>query len=179
MRCQLAVSDCGTAEWQYWPQPGGTPDDPKVIADMVTALLTGAAGEQPRLGDGYGGQLTLKGVAGRERKARGLDVELEIYADEDAYDTSAAIVVTGPASDDGAWASVTDDGGIEWERDFWPFGVDLAAGITGPVQFMPAAEAAEAADTIAQTVIRALSCAPLSPSSEDERKITHDRSLAR
>ena len=102
-RCTLAVGEGGSAEWEYCPW---SPEDadPDLTADLATALLTGRAGPQPRLGSGHQFEnVTFKGIVGLELKARGLDVELAVYCDETAFDTFAEIIATVPGSgDDGA-----------------------------------------------------------------------------
>jgi hypothetical protein len=118
-RCALTVSDCGLAEWEYCPLPGFQPD-PKQVADLATALLTGQGRQFPRLGSGYGMQgLTLKGVVGLELKARGLDVDLEIYVDRAHFDARSLIVATSPVAADPATVQVSDDGCVTWMCDYW------------------------------------------------------------
>jgi hypothetical protein len=79
-----------------------------------------ATRDYPRLGDGYGHDtVTFKGVVGLELKARGFDVGLEVYEDEDYFDARAEIVITSPDLGDGAPVHVTDDGSITWTRDYW------------------------------------------------------------
>lgn len=55
-----------------------------------------------------------------ELKARGLDVDLEVYEDQDYYAAVAEIVVTDPGSEEIARVRVADNGGVTWERDYWP-----------------------------------------------------------
>jgi hypothetical protein len=119
VRCAVAVSDWGDVEWECWPQ-ADYEADPKQTADMAATLLTGQARDYPRLGDGYGHEtVTFKGIVGLELKARGFDVGLEVYEDEDYFDAQAEIVVTSPDPGDGATVHVTDDGSITWTRDYW------------------------------------------------------------
>jgi hypothetical protein len=85
-QCALAVSDCGLVELDCWPPLSGQAD-PKQVADLATALLTGRAGDYPRQGTGYGRpDATLKGIVGLELAARGLDVELEVYEDKESFE---------------------------------------------------------------------------------------------
>jgi hypothetical protein len=128
-RCTLAVNDWGDAEWDYCPGSGDHAD-PKQLADVATALLTGQADDFPRLGRGYGHDgITLKGIVGLELKARGLDVDLAIYPDEDYFDAHAEIVVTSPDSEEGAKVFVTDQGCLTWTRDYWD---ETAANVSEP-----------------------------------------------
>jgi hypothetical protein len=84
-RCTLAVGDCGSAEWEYWPWSADDAD-PDLTADLATVLLTGQAGPQPRLAGHQRENVTFKGIVGLELKARGLEVELAVYCDETAFD---------------------------------------------------------------------------------------------
>jgi len=118
-RCSLSVSDCGLAEWECCPLPGWRPD-PGQAADLATALLTGRAEDFPRLGSGYGiPDLTFKGIVGLELKARGLDVELEVYEDREHFDVCSQIVATSTAAADPATVQVSDDGSVTWTCDYW------------------------------------------------------------
>jgi len=117
-RCTLTVHDSGLVIWEWRPAPGGQVD-PKQLADLACALLTGQAGDQPRRGDGYGRPtVTLKGVVGRELAARGLTVGLELYEDPVFYDVYAAVVAASPGSGPDAEVRVTDDGCLSWEANY-------------------------------------------------------------
>ena len=162
-RCTLTVHDGGQIIWQWRPAAGGRVD-PKQLADVACALLTGQAGEQPRLGDGYGRRtVTLKGAVGRELAARGLVVDLELYPDPVFYDVCAAIVVTSPGSDP-AEVRVTDDGCLSWERDYEAAGT-LPAGEPG----CPARDVGlgELAADIVTRITAALSVAGPGPGREE------------
>ena len=155
-RCTLAVTDWGDAEWECSPQAGGDAD-PMQIADLATTLLTGRAGEFPRLGSGYEREgITFKGIVGLELTARGLDVDLEVYADEDYFDAHAEIVVTSPGSQDDAKVCITDDGCLTWTRDYWA----EAAIIVFEPEFCgwiaePAKVAAAVVETVTPAMLRA------------------------
>jgi hypothetical protein len=138
-RCTVAVSECGSAEWEYCPwSPKDA--DPGVTADLATALLTGRSGPQPRLGSGHQREnVTFKGIVGLELKARGLDVELAVYCDETVFDTFAEIVVTVPGAGDDGQVCVTDDGGLAWTCGYQ-------------------ADPAAAAGSVVEAVTRAMSC---------------------
>jgi hypothetical protein len=153
-RCTLTVGECGNAEWEYCP---GSPQDadPGLTADLATALLTGRTGPQPRLGGGQQREnITFKGIVGRELKARGLDVELAVYCDEDVFDTFSEIVATVPGSGDDGQVWVTDNGGLTWVRGSW---ADTAASASGPEpgEF---ADPASVAGSLVEAVTRAMSC---------------------
>jgi hypothetical protein len=142
-RCMISVSDCGHVEWEY-ALPDWGEAAPKRIADVATLLLTGGSEDYPRQGTGYGNPgISLKGVAGLELKARGLDVSLEVYEDDAFYDVLAAIVVTNPGTATDAAVRVCDDGIIIWERDYYAEAPD--------------APPATIADSIATTLAQAIS----------------------
>jgi hypothetical protein len=118
-QCRLSVNDWAYAEWDYTPRSRDDAD-PTLTADLATALLTGRTDQYRRLAGGYRRDgITFKGIVGRELKARGLDVELAVYEDEDYFDVTAEIVITVPGSEDTAKVCVTDEGCLTWTRDYW------------------------------------------------------------
>ncbi len=154
-RCTLAVGEGGSAEWEYCPwSPKDA--DPDLAADLATALLTGQAGPQPRLGSGHQLEnVTFKGIVGLELKARGLDVELAVYCDETAFDTFAEIIATVPGQgEDGGQVCVTDEGGLTWTRDYW---AGTAGVVSAPELCGQAADPASVADSVVEAVTRAMS----------------------
>jgi hypothetical protein len=157
-QCALEVTGCGSARWEYSPR---SPDeaDPDLAADLATALLTGRPGPFPLLGGGHQHQnITFKGIVGLELKARGLDVELVVYSDEDHFDACAEIVATTPGGgDDEAKVCVTDDGCLAWAREYQP---EADATVSEPDSSGWIANPASAADAIVETVTRAMSCLP-------------------
>jgi hypothetical protein len=155
-RCTLAVSDQGLAVWDYCPRPPGDAD-PDLAADLATTLLTGRPGPHPRLSSRRGRDgITFKGLVGLELKARGLDVELAVYTDQDYFDAFAEIVASVPGAGDEAMVCVADDGCVTWTRSYWP----EAAIVPGPESCDPIADPASVATAIVATVTRALSCLP-------------------
>src|SRR5260370_15624458 len=154
VRCALAVTDWGDVEWECCL---GSSDeaDPKRIADLATILLTGSAGDYPRQGKGYEHPgITLKGIVGLELKARGFDVDLEVYEDEDYFDVQAGIVVTNPGTDEDVKVHVTDDGGVTSVRDSWA----EAATITWePEYYGWIADPARIASAVVETITQAMS----------------------
>ena len=118
-RCTLWVSDSGDAEWEYWP---GQDPDPGLAADLAAILLTGHADPCPDPPRGLGRRyLTFKGIVGLDLRARGLDVELAVYTEEDVLNVVAEIVITSPAGTrDGMRVWVSDDGVLTWKRDSHP-----------------------------------------------------------
>jgi hypothetical protein len=117
--CELSVDDWGRVAWEYCPRPAGSAD-PQLIADLATALLAGQPGPFPRLAPACGQQgISFKAIVGLELRARGLEVALEVYEDEDYLDAHVEISVTAPGAADTAKVCVTDDGGLTWTRDYW------------------------------------------------------------
>jgi hypothetical protein len=116
----------------------GDQADPQLTADLATALLTGNAGHYPRPAGGYRREgITFRGIVGRELKARGLDVGLEVYADEDYFDAHAEIIVTNHGSQDDAQVRVTDEGCLTWTRDYCAmivFEPDFCGWVTNPTE---------------------------------------------
>src|SRR5260370_1272804 len=123
--------------------------------DLGAMLLTGSAGAYPRQGKGYEHPgITLKGIVGLELKARGFDVDLEIYEAEDYFDVQAGIVVTNPGTDEDVKVHVTDDGGVTWVRDYWA----EAATITWePEYYGWIADPARIASAVVETITQAMS----------------------
>jgi hypothetical protein len=115
-QCALTIDDSGLVVWEWHPAAGGAVD-PRELAELACALLTGRVGRYPLLGDGYGPTITLKGAVGRELKARGLTVGLELYEDSLFFDVNAGIVASWPGGGQGAEVRVTDDGRLTWEYD--------------------------------------------------------------
>jgi len=153
-RCALSVSDWGYVEWECSPWASDEAD-PKQIADLATTLLTGRGGDYPRRGKGYERPgLTLKGIVGLELKARGLDVDLEVYEDEHYFDAQAEIVVTNPGTGGDAKVRVTDDGSVTWARDYW---AEAATIIWEPEYCGWIADPAEVAGAVVETITRAMS----------------------
>ena len=154
-RCTLTVGDCGNAEWEYCPS-SAEDADPGLTADLATALLTGRTGPQPRLGGGHQREnITFKGIVGLELKARGLDVELAVYQDEDVFGTFSEIVATVPGSGDDEQVWVTDDGGLTWIRDYQ---AETAALASGPDSCGSTVDPASVAHSVVAAVTRAMSC---------------------
>jgi hypothetical protein len=154
-QCRLSVNDWAYAELDYSPRSRDQAD-PQLTADLATALLTGRAGPYPRLPGGYlRDGITFKGIVGVELKARGLDVGLEVYEDENYFDVNAEIVITVPGSQDGTKVWVTDEGCLTWTRDYWGqtativFEPEFCGWITNP---------ADVAATVVATTTQAISC---------------------
>jgi hypothetical protein len=116
MRSALCVMDNGTVRWE-WPGPEDRAPDPRQVTGVVTGLLTGHSPDYQDAGPAYSGEdLTLKGIVGLELRARGLDVALEVYADDEFLDVDARIAVTSPPAGTDAQVRVSDDGSIRWDR---------------------------------------------------------------
>jgi hypothetical protein len=117
-RCALTVDDWGSVVLD-WNPVAGSAVDPLELAEVASALLTGRAALSRWQGDcGGRADLTLKGRVGRELQARGLQVELEVYPDELAFDAHTEIVATAPGTGPDAEVRVSDDGRLSWECDY-------------------------------------------------------------
>lgn len=153
-RCALSVGDWRDVEWECCPWASDEAD-PKKLADLATTLLTGRAGDFPRQGKGYEHPgITLKGIVGLELKARGFDVDLEVYEDEDYFDARAEIVVTNPGTEEDAKVHVTDEGCITWARDCW---AEAATIIWEPEYYGWIADPAKVASAVVETITLAMS----------------------
>lgn len=151
--CTLTVDDWGRVTWEHCARLPGCAD-PKLTADLATLLLTGHPGPYPWLGRKYSqGGITFKAIVGLELRARGLDVGLAVYEDENFLDVHVEVTVTAPGAADAAEVCVTDDGGLTWTRDYWdeviaadPEGLDMWIADPGAV-----------ARSVAETITRAMS----------------------
>jgi len=120
---------------------------------VATILLTGHGAGYPRLGRGYGQPgITVKGIVGLELKARGFDVDLEIYQDNDTYDVCGGIVATNPATSTTMNVRVSDDGVILWEYDH-----ETAGSVTSAARYP------ELADSIVTMAARVIAMYPAVP----------------
>jgi hypothetical protein len=156
-QCTPEVTDYGCARWEYCPWPPGQAD-PDLTADLATVLLTGHAGPFPRLGRRHQSQnITFKAIVGLELRARGLDVELMVYRDEDYFDAFAEIMATAPGAGCEAKVCVTDDGSLTWTREY---GGQAAAVLPGPGLCGRVADPAGVAAAVAESVTRAVSYLP-------------------
>jgi hypothetical protein len=153
-RCAVSANDCGDVAWEWRPLAGGEAD-PKLVADVATTLLTGRRPtDHPRLGNGYGRSgITFKGIVGLELKARGFDVGLAVYHDEEYFDARAEIVVTSPGTVGEAQVHVTDDGGVTWSRDYH---AESAATIRQPGSCGSIADPGKLASAVVATITRAM-----------------------
>ena len=114
--CALIVSDDADAKLCWTPHADETAD-PHTAADLAAALLSGEVGARHR--DATGRDITFKGTAGMDLRARGFAVTLNAYPDDYFYDVTTDIAVTNPRTRDSGTVYVTDDGGLTWHRDYW------------------------------------------------------------
>jgi hypothetical protein len=118
--CRIVVTDCGQIQLDWTPSArDGT--DPQVIADMAACLLTGG----PAAGKEHESQhsikaLTFKGLVGADLKARGFDVKLETFQDDQVFDTLTVVVAANPGSMEFPKVTISDDGSLLWEHEYWP-----------------------------------------------------------
>jgi hypothetical protein len=118
MRCWVCVTDEGLVEWEW--VPAGTQNaDPWQVGNLVASMLAGRSvdcAREVRLPP----DISLKGAVGHHLKASGLDVSLNVYADDDRYETVSDIAVTDPSPHSDWTVYVTDNGAVSWLHDFWP-----------------------------------------------------------
>jgi hypothetical protein len=155
-RCTVTVGDWGDVEWQWCP--AGLVD-PRRVADVADALLTGRTPGRSGPGSAYTLDcVTFKGLVGLELRARGFDVALEVHADEEHFDVWAEIVVTSYDSGDGAKVHVTDEGSVTWTRDHWP---EATAVVRAPGYCRWITDPGKLAGAVVTTIARAMSQAAL------------------
>jgi hypothetical protein len=155
-QCDLSIGDSGFVEWECAPWASDKAD-PRLTADIAAFLLAGENEDNPRQNGGYDPRgLSFKGIVGNELRARGFDVGLEVYEDNELFEAFTEIVVTNPVIHPNATVRIASDGAIAWECDY-PYEV---AAITDTPEYPAAlAEPGELADSITGTVARAISMA--------------------
>lgn len=152
-RCDLSVGDFGLVEWECVPWASNEADS-MLAADIAAYLLTGKDEGYPcQVGSDNAHGMSFKGTAGTELRARGFDVGLEVYEDNDRLEVFAEIVVTNPVIHPNASVRISDDGGISWERDY-PCEVAVIAGTQEYLDVL--ADPGGLADSIVSTVARAV-----------------------
>jgi hypothetical protein len=110
--CEMTISDdydvaCELAH----PRNAG----PAQIAPVVGRMLSVDYSDPGRYSVLHQ-EMTLVGAVGREMKARGLDVVMEVIRDDEIYRVSADLIITN--SDKPGRGSVhVDDGWVYWECD--------------------------------------------------------------
>jgi hypothetical protein len=150
-RCDLSVGDFGLVEWECIPWASKA--DSMLAADIAAYLLAGKDEDYPCRSGGNAHGMSFKGIAGNELRARGLDVDLEVYEDSDRLEVFAEIVVTNPVIHPNANVRISDDGGISWECDY-PYEVAV---IAGTQQYLDVpADPGGLADSIVNTIARAI-----------------------
>jgi hypothetical protein len=115
--CGLLVSDAGFACLDCGPAD----DDgvsPVLSADIADFLLTGESRYGRRLSSATcDPSSSFAAIAGRELRARGFYVRLEVLADDVDLEAVVHVVVTAPVTGAGARVVVSAGGAISWECD--------------------------------------------------------------
>ncbi len=113
--CDVTAEDDGPVTWEY-ARGASEGADPGRLAGLVMRLLTGdnASRRRSRV-DRRDLTAGLQSTVGRELKAKGLDVDLDIYADHASLEVIAEIVVTNPAQPERGRVRIGDELGLEWE----------------------------------------------------------------
>jgi hypothetical protein len=118
IRCWIIVDDDGHVECEYVPQCGREADPAKVASLVMNRLASDRQEPYCTAGKPRAPGLPLMCVVGRELKAAGLDVGMNVYPDLDDYDVVAEIVVTNPGHRERGKIRISGDGAITWERDY-------------------------------------------------------------
>jgi hypothetical protein len=116
--CDVTVEDDGFAVWEYW-RGASKGADPDRLTGLVMRLLTGDSAGRPRAGAASRNFTAgLQGIVGRELRAKGLDVDLDVYADHASFEVVAEIVVTNPAHPERGQVRVGGEAGLMWESGY-------------------------------------------------------------
>src|SRR5260370_6020935 len=109
----LTVDDDGSVRWECKPPRAGDADM-TAFADMAVLLLTGRSDAPARQEGPQRSGLTLKGMVGRDLRARGLPVTLEVHPDNDEFHVCGEGVAGRPD----AHCPGNDDGLLTRERGY-------------------------------------------------------------
>src|SRR6266542_440786 len=112
--CDVTAEDDGPVTWEY-ARGASEGADPGMLAGLVMRLLTGDNARRRSRVDRRDLTAGLQSTVGRELKAKGLDVDLDIYADHASLEVIAEIVVTNPAQPERGRVRIGDELGLEWE----------------------------------------------------------------
>lgn len=110
-QCEIDVEDNTSVVWEYDLRDRA---EPTGISGMVLGML-GADGARLQFDARAHVASTLKGMVGRDLRARGLKPVLEVYEDHDAV---VEVVVTNPARPERGLVRIADDGMLRWECDY-------------------------------------------------------------
>jgi hypothetical protein len=116
--CDVRVDDDGGVTWEYWRRVSKGAD-PDRLAGLVEWLLAPERSARPRRTAGRVVTAGLWGIVGRALKARGLQVDLAVCADDHELEVVADIVVTNPAHPERGRVLVGDEAGLTWESDYY------------------------------------------------------------
>lgn len=115
--CDVTVDDGGGVTWEYWRISKGA--DPDRLAGLVQRLLAPERTARPRPAPSRVATAELQRIVGRALKARGLEVCLDVCADDHELEVVADIVVTNPAHPERGRVLVGDEAGLTWESDYY------------------------------------------------------------
>lgn len=117
---ELSVHDDGHVEFEY--RALAKDSSPMEMADMATVLLTGNAGPFECRSSGHPPvreNTTFKAIVGFELRSRGINAELETYADEHSFDVFGEVRATSSHDGSDSTVFIGDEAGIIWIRDYW------------------------------------------------------------
>lgn len=115
VHCEVTLGDrYGSVACQYWPHAGVTfsvMDSMSLAVSLLTGeAITGIPGPDGRMPAGD----SLMSVAGRELKARGFDVWLDVDTSQLIYQAVAELVVTNPGGLEYPKVVIAEDGSVTW-----------------------------------------------------------------
>lgn len=112
--CDVTVHDSGAVSWEYW-RARDKGADPGRVAALAMRLLTDDNRTPPPVTapSGTAGD-SLQGIVGRQLRAGGMDVSLDVYTDQVCFEVTAEIVVSNPARPDRGQVRVGGDPGLLW-----------------------------------------------------------------
>ncbi len=117
--CDVTVDDGGGVTWEYW-RGHSEGADPDRLAGLVAWLLASDEGAgRPRRTAGRVVTAELPRIVGRALKARGLEVNLDVCADDHELLVVADVVVTNRAHPERGRVLVGDEVGLTWESDYY------------------------------------------------------------
>jgi hypothetical protein len=115
--CDVTVDDGGGVTWEYW-RGASKGADPDRLAGLVEWLLAPGRPARTRRTAGRVVTAELPRIVGRALKTHGLEVGLDVCADDHELLVVADVVVTNPAHPERGRVLVSDEAGLTWESDY-------------------------------------------------------------
>jgi hypothetical protein len=115
--CDVTVEDSGAITWDYWRSVRMGADPGRVAALALRLLTDDGADLPPASAALMPAGCSLPGIVGRELEAAGMDVHLDVFADQICFEVTAEVVVVNPARPERGRIRVGDEAGLVWETD--------------------------------------------------------------